>query len=203
MGDVTQHIGGVVRTNSVHSFNPRRFQYIVRMSPSPSCEQCRFVWDDITPTEIPGRLRTATETFVGVIGDAGELSSTRPTVERWSINEYGAHLRDVFISIRDRIIAASVLDMPTGSPIYRDERVSLGSYKLDSSHDVASELTAMSNLFIRTFESLPVGYEQREFLYSPVKLHAVTILWASAQALHEAEHHLGDVQENLALLRVT
>jgi hypothetical protein len=67
---------------------------------------------------------------------------------------------------------------------------------------VASELTAMSNLFIRTFESLPLGYEQREFLYSPITPNAVTILWASAQAVHEAEHHLGDVQKNLTLLRI-
>jgi hypothetical protein len=172
------------------------------MSPAPSCEQCGFVWDAITPTEIPDRLRSATETFVTVIADAGTYASTRPSDERWSINEYGAHLRDVFISIRDRIIAASVQDKPTGSPIYRDERVSLGFYSLDSSSDVASELTAMSKLFIRTFESLPTGFEQREFIYSPITPHAVTILWAGAQALHEAVHHLGDVQENLTLVNV-
>jgi hypothetical protein len=173
------------------------------MPPAPSCGQCGFVWDAITPTEIPDRLRTATETFVTVIVDARELSSTRPSDERWSINEYGAHLRDVFISIRDRIIAASVKDRPTGAPIYRDERVSLGFYKLDASSDVAHELTAMSNLFIRTFESLPAGFEEREFIYSPVTPNAVTISWACAQALHEAEHHLGDVQENLRLLMTT
>jgi hypothetical protein len=172
------------------------------MSPAPSCEQCGFVWSAITPTEIPIRLRTATEAFVTVITDARDLSSTRPSDGRWSIDEYGAHLRDVFISIRDRIIAASVQDSPTGAPLYRDERVSLGFYSLDSSSDVANELTAMSNLFIRTFESLPPGYEEREFIYSPITPNVVTILWASAQALHEAEHHLGDVQENLRLLKL-
>jgi len=177
-------------------------RYIVRVSPTSSCEQCGFVWDAIRPTEIPDRLRAATETFVAAIADAREFSSTRPSDERWSVNEYGAHLRDVLISIRDRIIAASVQERPTGSPIYRDQRVSLGFYKQDSAHDVASELTAMSNLFIRTFESLPTNYEQREFIFSPITPNAVTILWASAQALHEAEHHLGDVQENLRLLRV-
>jgi hypothetical protein len=125
------------------------------MSPDPSCEQCGFASHIITPAEIPDRLRTATENFVAVITDARECSSTRLTDERWFINEYDAHLRDVFISIRDRIIAASVKDRPTGAPIYREEWVSLGFYSLDSSNDVASELTAMSNLFIRTFESPP------------------------------------------------
>ena len=179
-----------------------RCRYIIRMSSSSSCEQCGFVWDTITPTEIPDRLRTATNSFVAVIAGAGEFASTRPSVERWSINEYGAHLRDVFISIRDRIMAASVLERPTGSPMYRDERVALGFYSLDTSLEVTNELAAMSNLFIRTFESLPTGYERREFIYSPITPNAVTILWACAQALHEAEHHLGDVQENLRLLNV-
>ena len=96
-------------------------RYIIRMSPAPSCEQCGFVWDIITPAEIPDRLRTATENFVAVITDARECSSTRLTDGRWSINEYDAHLHDVFISIRDRIIAASVKDRPTGAPIYREE----------------------------------------------------------------------------------
>jgi len=54
-------------------------------------------------------------------------------------------------------MAASVLERPTGSPMYRDERVALGFYSLDTSLDVTSELAAISNLFIRTFESAANG----------------------------------------------
>jgi hypothetical protein len=175
-------------------------QYIREMASPDSCKQCGFVWSAVAAREIPDRLRSATQSFVAVLRHAGDQATVRPTDERWSILEYGAHLRDVLISIRERIIAASIQDQPTGSPLYRDERVSLGFYQLDTSAQVADELDAMSNLFVRTFESVPPGFERREFIYSPVTPTKVTILWAGAQALHECEHHLGDARENLKLL---
>lgn len=164
------------------------------------CEVCDYHWNEMTVGDIAKQIRDANVSFVRVIDEAGLAASTRPTNERWSILEYGSHLRDVLISIRDRIIAASVKEESTGAPIYRDERVDLGFYKLDTAVDVKSELVAASNLFIRTFEALPAGYEQRTFLYSPVTPVKVTILWAGAQALHECLHHLRDVMENLTLL---
>jgi hypothetical protein len=81
--------------------------------------------------------------------------------------------------------------------------VALGFYALDSASDVIKELTVSSQLFVRTIRSLPPTYEQREFFFSPVTPRKVTILWAGAQALHECEHHLLDVRENLSLLDVT
>jgi hypothetical protein len=170
------------------------------MADDETCEQCGFQWSAVSAEEIPDRLRFATGSFVGVIKAAGASANVRPSLERWSILEYGAHLRDVLISIRERIITASIEDEPTGAPIHRDDRVSLGFYKLDSSADVAKELAAASELFIRTFESLPADYERRRFTYSPVTPRKVTILWAGAQAVHEGEHHLSDVRENLARL---
>jgi hypothetical protein len=174
-------------------------QYIGRVA-DDACEQCGFRWSAVTAGEVPGRLRFATDAFVDVIELAGARANVRPSLERWSILEYGAHLRDVFISIRERVITASIEDEPTGAPIHRDERVSLGFYRLDTAADVASELRAASTLFIRTFASLPADYTRRQFTYSPVTPRKVTILWAGAQAVHEAEHHVGDVRENLARL---
>lgn len=104
------------------------------------------------------------------------------------------------MSIRERIVRACIEENSVGSPIYRDERVNLGFYKLDTPDDVATELLAMSRLFVRTFEALPPTFEQRVFTYSPLTDMKVTVLWAGAQALHECEHHLGDVRENVELL---
>jgi hypothetical protein len=116
--------------------------------------------------------------------------------------EYSAHMRDVFMSIRERIVRASIETDSVGSPIYREERVDLGFYRLDEPDEVAKELLAMSRLFVRTFEALPAGFENRLFAYSTISPQKVTILWAGAQALHECEHHLGDVRENVRLLNV-
>jgi hypothetical protein len=170
------------------------------MSSAATCPVCGFEWGAITAHEIPLRLKSATDAFVDVIVRAGSQASERPGPGRWLVLEYGAHLRDVLISIRERVITASVEDEPTGSPIHRDERVNLGFYGLDTSSDVQGELSAVSRLFVRTFRLLPPGFETREFVYSPVTPAKVTILWAGAQALHECEHHLSDVRENLTLL---
>lgn len=175
-------------------------RYILAMASNEYCASCDYRWSAVSAEVIPKRLSDATASFVRVMHEAGPLAPVRPTSDRWSILEYGSHLRDVLISIRDRIIAASIQEQATGAPIYRDERVDLGFYKLDTPEDVMNELVAASNLFVRTVEALPPGYERRTFLYSPVTPVKVTILWAGAQALHECLHHLNDVKENLILL---
>ena len=172
------------------------------MASSESCEGCGFRWDSITAPEIPSRTTEATAQFVDILRSPSTIVDVRPSPERWSVLEYSAHMRDVFMSIRERIVRASIEVDSVGSPIYRDERVNLGFYRLDEPDEVARELLAMSRLFVRTFEALPPGYERRLFAFSTVTPQKVTILWAGAQALHECEHHLGDVRENERLLDV-
>ncbi|MFZ1062442.1 MAG: DinB family protein [Acidimicrobiales bacterium] len=170
------------------------------MASSESCEGCGFRWSDVSAGEIPGRTASATSHFVELLVTSASIATRRPAPDRWSILEYAAHMRDVFMSIRERIVRACIEENSVGSPIYRDERVNLGFYKLDTPDDVATELLAMSRLFVRTFEALPPTFEQRVFTYSPLTDMKVTVLWAGAQALHECEHHLGDVRENVELL---
>jgi hypothetical protein len=169
------------------------------MVSAESCEVCGFQWDAVSAAEIPGRLKRATDSFVDVIFSADTKAALRPSPQRWSILEYGSHLRDVLISVRERILTACIEDGPTGSAIHREERIDLGFYGPDTPSEVASELECVSHLFAKTIQSLPPGYETRQFTWSPVTPKTVTVLWAGAQALHEAEHHLADVEENLAL----
>jgi len=119
------------------------------MAASESCEVCGFHWNSISSSEIPVRTTAATEQFVDVVRTSTVPVGTRPSPDRWSILEYGAHMRDVFISIRERIIRASIEDEHVGGQLYRNERVNLGLYALDQPDDVATELHAMSRLFIR------------------------------------------------------
>jgi hypothetical protein len=170
------------------------------MASTASCEVCGFRWSLISAAEIPARTTDATVQFAEIVLLVPAIVGARPAPDRWSILEYGAHMRDVFMSIRERIVRACIEENSVGSPIYRDERVNLGFYRLDEPQEVAEELLAMSRLFVRTFEALPSGFEQRIFTYSPLTDQKVTVLWAGAQALHECEHHLGDVRENLRML---
>lgn len=166
-----------------------------------SCPGCGFVWEGVSRSDAVSGINNSIEDFIGVIEVAGEMALVRPEQNRWSIVEYASHLRDVLISIRERSILASIVDEPTGTPIFRDERVNLGFYSLDSLDDAMDELAFAAGLLSKTIATLPEGFENRELKYSPVTPLSVTIKWMAAQAFHEASHHLGDVRENLRLLK--
>jgi S-DNA-T family DNA segregation ATPase FtsK/SpoIIIE len=146
------------------------------------------------------RVSAAVDGFVRVIADAGDRAGERPAPARWSVLEYGAHLRDVLLSLRERTLLACIEDHPTGSPIHRDERVDLGFYRLDAPRDVGNELDVAGRLFLRTYAALPEGFLARRLLYSPVTPEEVSVAWLGTQAVHECEHHLGDAREDLRLL---
>jgi hypothetical protein len=164
-----------------------------------SCGDCGFRWDAVGIDDVGPRVSTAIDGFMQVIGSGGPSCADRPAPGRWSVLEYSAHLRDVLISIRERVILASVLDNPTGTPMYREERIDLGFYALDTVGDVMTELEASGRLFVRTISALPAGSEDRPLVYSTITPIERTIRWAAAQAVHECEHHLGDVRTNAEL----
>ena len=124
----------------------------------------------------------------------------RPSPQRWSILEYAGHVRDVLISIRERIVLAVVTDRPTGVAMHRDERVDRGLYQCDTVADVSAELAVVTRLFTKTVSSLREDDARRALIYSSASPHEVTVAWAIAQAIHEVEHHLSDIRENLTRL---
>lgn len=165
-----------------------------------SCPECSFVWEGVSRADAIAGINEAVTAFIEVIEKAGEMSMVRPDPDRWSIVEYAGHLRDVLLSLRERTILSSVVENPVGQPIYREERVNLGFYSLDSVDDAADELAFAAGLFSKTIATLPDGFENRTLVYSPVSVAEVTIGWMAAQGFHEAAHHLLDVRQNLEQL---
>jgi hypothetical protein len=145
-------------------------------------------------------MSASIESFIEVIAKAGTTVDQRPSDDRWSILEYGGHLRDVILSIRERIVLASILDVPVGTPILRDERIDIGFYTQDAASDVAVELQVATYLFLKTVATLPATFENRLFVYSTKTPIEITIAGAMSNALHECEHHRDDAAENLRLL---
>ncbi len=170
-------------------------------SPPPAaCPVCGFVRAELAGDEVSPRVAAAVEAFVDVVTRAGDVAGSRPEPARWSILEYGAHLRDVLLSLRERTLPASIEDHPTGSPIHRDQRVDLGFYGLDSAATLSAELPVCAGLLLRTWAALPLGFEDRPLLYSPVTPEEVTVGWLGTVGVHECEHHLADARENLSIL---
>jgi hypothetical protein len=163
-----------------------------------ACEVCGFEWDAIGAHEVVPRLTSAGYGFAHVLGAKESLVATRPEPDRWSALEYGAHVRDVIINIRDRVFVGLAEENPVTKPMYRELRIPF--YARETPASVGDGLAAAIGLFSRTFAGLAPSQLDRTLIYAYPRDTSRSILWVSAQALHEAEHHLGDVEENLRML---
>lgn len=166
---------------------------------NPACPLCGFSWAPMVRSEVNSRIEASISSFVEILKAAGAKVAVRPRADRWSILEYAGHLRDVLLSIRERVILASIVDVPTGMPIYRDERIDLGFYAEDTLKEVARELEVAALLFSKTVTTLPAHFDTRELVYSSRTPLSVTISSTFSNAVHECEHHLGDASDNLAM----
>ena len=164
------------------------------------CDTCGFLFADVTPDDVVSRLSAATQALATTLANSGEFARVRPSEHRWSILEYSAHMRDVLISIRERIVRATIEDHTIGVAMNRDERVNRGFYDVDTVEDLVVELGVLTRLLVKSYSLLTPAELDRPLVFSNLAPYEVTILWAAAQAVHESEHHLADVQENLALL---
>ena len=165
---------------------------------SERCEGCGFEWDVIAAVQVAPGIVDATHAIAGRVRDAGPAAARRPAPDRWSAVEYAAHVRDVLLNVRDRIIQTLVEDEPTYAMLWRDERVDRGLYAGDTAEQVADEVEFAGSLFARTFDRIDGAGLERTGVYAfPVAVPR-TVRWIGAQALHEARHHLADIDESLA-----
>ena len=114
--------------------------------------------------------------------------------------EYGAHVRDVLLTVRDRLVIGLVEENPGFKPLYREERISLGLYRADTVSAVAQELDSATSMFGRLFDAIDHQLLSRPVRYGFPDPVPRTLLWMGVQAVHETEHHHGDMKENLRLV---
>ena len=165
-----------------------------------TCEVCGFAWEAVGAGEVGPRIVAGSTAIADLVGRAGAAASTRPSDAQWSALEYAAHVRDVLLHVRDRMVIGLVEDDPTFKPLYREERVDLGLYAADTPGVVVAELAMAAGLFARTFAALEAEQLAREVQYTYPVVATRTVLWMAQQAVHEVEHHHGDVETGLALL---
>ena len=97
-------------------------------------------------TEVaPGRDHTAcvgagTAKIADLLAGAPDRTDVHPAPQRWTATEYGAHVRDVLLNLRDRLVVGLIEDRPTFTAMYRDERVTMGLYRPDTADAVRSRV---------------------------------------------------------------
>jgi DinB superfamily len=170
------------------------------MSNADSWCDCGFNDDSVRVAEVGDRVVAGAADLVSLMQSTPALVSQRPDAGRWSALEYAAHVRDVLLTIRDRVVIGLVEDRPGFKPMYRDERVNLGLYGADGLDDVTADLVAVSVMFKRLFSAVDPASLDRAVLYGFPNPDVRTVGWMGCQAVHEIEHHTADVRENLRLL---
>ena len=146
------------------------------------------------------RVPDGCQAIVSLLEAEPVRSVERLSPERWSMVEYAAHVRDVILSVRDRLVIGIVEDDPGFKPMYREEQVDLGLYAADSSAEVAREVGAASAMLGRLFAGIDPALLGRTVPYGFPDPIRRTLLWMGQQVVHEVEHHLGDMQHDLRLL---
>ena len=164
------------------------------------CEDCGFAWDEVGHGEIGRRITSGTAAIADLLTAEPVRARERPGPERWSMLEYGAHVRDVLLTLRDRLVVGLIENDPGFKPMYRDERVDLGLYRAENPDDVASELAAATAMFVRLFEAIDEATLSRPVQYGYPGPVQRTLLWMAQQAVHEVEHHRNDIDEDLQLV---
>jgi hypothetical protein len=163
-----------------------------------SCEICGFEWDAVPAGDVSARAVAAAAALGRLLRDHQEAAAVRRTSDRWSPLEYAGHVRDVLLNLRDRIILGAAEDNPVPKPMHGDARIALGLYRADTPETVAIELNVAAGLFTKTWEALTEEQRARPIFYGWPRSATRTLVWVAAQAVHEAEHHLGDVADDLA-----
>ena len=164
------------------------------------CPVCGFVWDAVDPAGLPKRVRAATRAMADVLRANAEVMSVRPSPERWSGVEYGCHVRDVCWNLRDRIVLGAVEDVPVPHALHTDNRIAMGLYASDTPDVTAGDLVVAGDVVARTMECLPPHLAERTLVYGWPRVAERSLHWVAAQLLHECEHHLDDVRENVGLV---
>ena len=69
-----------------------------------SCEGCGFEWDALSRASVTPRLTELVGGFAALLRTTGDAASlhARPEPERWSVVEYGSHVREVAASLLTR-----------------------------------------------------------------------------------------------------
>lgn len=161
---------------------------------------CGFDDGSVSLDAVEARTLAAIAAIAEVMASNEASAAARPSAERWSIVEYAAHVRDVLLTVRDRLVIGLVEDDPGFKPLYRDERVELGLYRADPAAAVGQELASAAAMFVRLFSAIEPNSLSRTVQYGHPGPVTRTLGWMGTQAVHEAEHHLTDMEENLRLL---
>jgi hypothetical protein len=163
------------------------------------CEGCGFEYGSVRRELVVPTLVDLTSRYTAALAerDVDDLRR-RPSPEVWSALEYACHVRDVMLVMRERVLQMlREPEPPTFVPMGRDERVVHDRYAEQSPDDVARQLADAVSMLTFVFEGLDDDQWERRCIYNFPAPAERTLAWVAQQTVHEAEHHLLDLEASL------
>lgn len=171
------------------------------MATVETCEICGFAWESVAESELAQRMISGSNSIAAEVREHVLTATIRPEPNRWSILEYAAHVRDVLLHVRDRLIIGLIENDPEFKPLYRDHRVDLQLYAADTPAVVANELEMAAQLFARTLSAVSSEQFDRPCQYVYPSPATRSLRWMCQQVVHEIDHHAADINSNAQLRR--
>ena len=159
------------------------------------CAECGFRYDlDNAPAAAADIRRLAGEVAAELRAPADLATRRRP--ELWSPIEYACHLRDVLLVQRERVLTARRDNGFVCTTMGRDIRVEHEGYADQLPADVARQLTDAALLFGNVLDRLGDDWDNT-MVYSWPEPHLASLRWVAVHTVHEAQHHLRDIRDQL------
>jgi len=160
------------------------------------CDGCGFTYD-LAAAEVAGPAIVAGAERVAAALETGPAVADRRAPEVWSPLEYGCHLRDVLLVQRERVLLARWADVPSATPMGRDERVDLDGYAGQDPAAVARQLRDAAALMANVLARLDGEAWERRLVYNYPTRAERSLRWVAVHTRHEVVHHEGDVAGQL------
>jgi hypothetical protein len=171
------------------------------MTSVDACDECGFSYNSVAADSVAERLRSFPSRFALALNESNDRLYERPRPEIWSAVEYMCHVRDTFLSQRERLYLTLAVDVPGFAPMYRDLRVVLAHYNEEPVESLLADLSFAATLIGNAFSGLQADQWSRTCIYNYPTSTERSVLWMGQHTVHEGEHHLMDVTRGLQELR--
>lgn len=156
------------------------------------CPECGVDVRSFDITEVGDRVRANAAAFRREILAAGDAARQRTRADRWSLLEYGCHVRDVFDLYLFRLDLMLTEDGPRYPNWDQDVTAIEQDYASQDPAAVADELVTAAGGLADRFDSVEGEQWQRTGFRSDGA--SFTVDSFARYLLHDPEHHLWDVR---------
>ncbi|MBP2452788.1 DinB family protein [Mycolicibacterium lutetiense] len=156
---------------------------------SRACAECGFDPTTVRSAEVAGLIRDDSGQWVPRLHATAVEVRTRP--DRWSVLEYGCHVRDVHRIFEHRLQLMLTEEAPQFPNWDQDATAVADDYGSQDPRTVATELFEAASIVADTYDHVPADAWSRRGLRSNGS--AFTVATIAIYHLHDIVHHAHDV----------